>query len=571
MTLSHRLIAGSLLVIGAFVVLTVVTLDRRLRTRLREDITTELVAEARIIGSQWRAGEDADSLADAAGRAIGHRVTLIGPDGVVVGDAEFDAPALALLENHSHRPEVVTALAADTGSAVRMSPSTGEEQLYAAVRVPMGVARVSVSTRSQDELVGRMQRDVLVVALAGTLVALVLASLFSRSITRPILELRDDARAIAAGDLGRRPSLAGAGEVGELAAAFHRLAEQLSARLQALEADDALLRALTESLNEGAVALDARESVVLMNAHARRLLGVRDAVPFPADRLPRDRILRDALVAALDGQATDALEIQLHERTIALTARPLAAGGAVLALFDLTPLRRLETVRRDFVANVSHELKTPLTVVGGFAETLADKDLPAEQRRQFTSAILANTQRMQRLVDDLLDLSRIESGSWSPKPSPVDLAAVAADVLAAARPAGDEKGLVLRSDVAEGAAVLVADPTAVRQILANLVNNAIRHTSSGEVVVFAHPEDGGVTFGVRDTGSGIPAEHLGRVFERFYRADAARSREQGGTGLGLAIVKHLVEAHGGRVRARSEVDQGTTVEAWIREGDSVVA
>lgn len=571
MTLSQRLIAGSLLVIGAFVVLTVVTLDLRLRTRLREDITAELVAEARTVGRNWRPGVDPDSLADSAGASLGHRVTLIGHDGVVVGDAAFNVPALGLLENHSRRPEVVEALAADTGSAVRLSPSTGEEQLYAAVRVPMGVTRVSVSMRAQDELVGRMQRDVILVALAGTLFAVLLAALSARSIARPILELRDDARAIAGGDLARRPSLAGSGEVGELAAAFHRLAEQLSARLRALEADDALLRALTESLNEGAVALDARETVVLMNAHARRLLGVKDEVPFPADRLPRDRILRDALVEALAGRATDALEIQLQERTVALTARPLSAGGAVLALFDLTPMRRLEAVRRDFVANVSHELKTPLTVVRGFAETLDDEHLPLDQRRRFAAAILVNTRRMQRLVDDLLDLSRIESGSWTPRPVQVELAPMAADVLAAARPDGERKNLTLRSEVAADASTLVADPVAMRQILANLVDNAVRHTASGEVVVFARRRDGGVAFGVRDTGSGIKPEHLARVFERFYRVDAARSREQGGTGLGLAIVKHLVEAHGGRVRAESVADRGTTVEAWIPDAPATTS
>jgi signal transduction histidine kinase len=222
--------------------------------------------------------------------------------------------------------------------------------------------------------------------------------------------LRDDAKAIAAGDLERRPALNVSGEVGELATAFHQLTEQLSTRLRALEADDALLRALMDSLNEGAVAFDSRQQVVHVNAQARRLLGVRHDVPFPADQLPRDRALRSAIASAIAGESIDGLEISVGGRTVTLTARPLASGGAVLALFDLTPIRRLETVRSDFVANVSHELKTPLTVVGGFAETLGDEALEPEVRRQFASAILSNTRRMQRIVDDLLDLSRIESG-----------------------------------------------------------------------------------------------------------------------------------------------------------------
>jgi signal transduction histidine kinase len=246
-----------------------------------------------------------------------------------------------------------------------------------------------------------------------------------------------------------------------------------------------------------------------------------------------------------------------------LTARPLASGGAVLALFDLTPLRRLETVRSDFVANVSHELKTPLTVIGGFAETLGDDALDPDSRRRFATAILSNTRRMQRIVDDLLDLSRIESGGWTPNPATIDIETLAAEVLAGMRTRGAAKGIALRVDVQPPALAIEADPTALRQVLANLVDNAVRHTSAGEIVVRARGSNGGVSLAVRDTGAGISTEHLARIFERFYRVDSARSRDEGGTGLGLAIVKHLVEAHGGRVRAESEPDRGTTIEAWF--------
>ncbi|HSA56154.1 MAG TPA: histidine kinase dimerization/phospho-acceptor domain-containing protein, partial [Gemmatimonadaceae bacterium] len=500
MTLTNRLVTGSLIVIGAFVVLTVASLDRRLRLRLREDIGGELLREARLIGLQWRDGIDPDSLADAAGQALAHRVTLIGRDGRVVGDSEFDAPALHALENHASRPEVEAALASDTGSAVRTSPSAGEEQMYAAARAPLGVARVSVSIRSQEELVDRMQRDVLMVALGGTALALALAALFARSVTRPIQELRDDARAIAGGDLARRPSLAASGEVGELASAFYRLAEQLGARLRALEADDALLRALTESLNEGTVAFDAAGRVVHMNEHARRLLGVRDALPFPADRLPRDRILREALTAALEGNPSEGLEFALQDRTVALTARPLAGGGAVLALFDLTRVRRLEAVRRDFVANVSHELKTPLTIVGGFAETLTDESISPEQREQFARSIVTHARRMQRIVDDLLDLSRIESGGWHPNPVALHVDAVANDALTEIRARAEARGLALRTEIAADATLVYADPTALRQILVNLAENAVRHTVKGSVTLFARRDGHAVSVGVRDTG-----------------------------------------------------------------------
>jgi two-component system phosphate regulon sensor histidine kinase PhoR len=249
-------------------------------------------------------------------------------------------------------------------------------------------------------------------------------------------------------------------------------------------------------------------------------------------------------------------------RTLNVTARPLSDGGAVLALFDLTRVRRLEAVRRDFVANVSHELRTPLTIVSGFAETLVDDDLPEDRRRQFAERILNNTRRMQRIVDDLLDLSRIESGGWVPNPEDVDLTALAADTIAAARDAAAAKGLPLETDISPNALSVFADYTAIRQVLGNLVDNAVRHTATGAVVVFSRErEGGGVTIGVRDTGSGIEAQHLRRIFERFYRVDPGRSRNEGGTGLGLSIVKHLVEAHGGKVRAESVVGVGTTISA----------
>ncbi len=508
MRLSRQLLAGSLLVIGVLVLLVVVALDWRLGVRLRDDTAVELQREARLIAASWHPGLDADSLADAAGDALGHRVTLIDSAGVVLGDSEFDQPALGRLENHRTRPEVVAAMRTGEGSSVRPSPSAGDEELYSALRATFGVTRVSISTATQRGIVRRVQGDVLSAALLATVAALLLAVIFARSVTRPILELRDDAQAIAAGDLTRRPSLVAPGEVGELASAFHRLAEQLSARVQALEADDALLRALTEALNEGVVALDGRQQVLHMNAGARRLLGVKDPLPFSADRLPRDRVLRDALSAALTGVSTDALETQLNERAVTLTARPLDGGGAVLALLDVTPIRRLEKVRRDFVANVSHELRTPLTVVSGFAETLQDETLPPAERARFSATILANTHRMQRIVDDLLDLSRIESGGWRPNPVDVDLRAVVQEIFGGARATADRKKISLISALPSEIPTVHADPTALRQVLANLVDNALRHTTAGSVTIAAAREEGGVRLSVRDTGSGISAERL---------------------------------------------------------------
>jgi signal transduction histidine kinase len=569
--LTQRLLFGSLAIVAVLVTIVVAIIDGRLRIRFYEDSTAQILREARLVAAQWKPGLDVDSLANEAGRALGHRVTLIDSTGKVVGDSEFDPPALDALQNHLTRPEVEAALRGGSGSSRRVSASAGDDELYAAVRAASGFARVSVSAVSIQQLFARARRDVLFAAALAVALACVLAWLFSRSIARPVVELRDVARALAAGDLRRRPSLAAPGEVGDLASALHRLAEQLTSRLEALEAEEVRLVALTESLNEGVIAIDARQRVAQINDRARRLLNLKDTVPFPASNLPRERGLREAIGVALSGQAVDAHEVQIAGRELALTARPLPAGGAVVALFDLTPVRRLETVRRDFVANASHELRTPLTVIGGFAETLLDDSLPNEQRRQFAETVLANARRMQRIVDDLLDLSRIESGGWKPNPSHVDVRTIAADALASANDRRPDTPIELGLDIAPDATHVWADPTALRQVLTNLVDNAVRHTTAGSVTVFSRRTAGGIAIGVSDTGIGIPPDHLPRIFERFYRVDAGRSRSEGGTGLGLAIVKHLIEGHGGRVAAESTVGRGTKIWAELPDPPAVTA
>jgi signal transduction histidine kinase len=568
-TLTQRLLIGSLLIVALLVALFVAIVDGRLRTRFYEESSAEVLREARLVAAQWRPGLDVDSLADAAGRALGHRVTFIDSTGKVVGDSEFDPPALNELENHLTRPEIQAALRTGAGQSRRVSASAGDEELYAAVRAGHGFARVSVSAGSIQNLFARARADVLLASGLALLLAFVLVGAFSRSVARPVVELRDVARALAAGDLRRRPSLAAPGEVGDLASAVHRLAEQLSSRIEALEAEEVRLVALTESLNECVIAIDARQQVTKVNERARALLGFKDAVPFPVSNLPRERGLREAIGAALSGQAVDAHEVQIGGRELALTARPLPAGGAVVAMFDLTPVRRLETVRRDFVANASHELRTPLTVIGGFTETLLDASLPNEQREQFARMVLNNTQRMQRIVDDLLDLSRIESGGWKPNPARVDVRPLASEALTAATERRPEKQLTLGIEIPPDAVSVWVDPTALRQVLTNLVDNAVRHTNEGSVTVFSKRIPGGVAVGVSDTGIGIPGEHLPRIFERFYRVDAGRSRSEGGTGLGLAIVKHLVEGHGGRVCAESTVGRGTRIWAELPDPPAV--
>jgi signal transduction histidine kinase/HAMP domain-containing protein len=558
-SLARRLLLGSLIVVTTLVVAVVLIAGGRLRERLVAEKTDELSRNARLIALGWRRGVDADSLAHRAGDALGLRVTLIDSAGEVLGDTEFGPDARRRLENHLTRPEVVAARLRGTGSARRRSASAGDEELYVAVRHELGYARVSLTTTRLDQVVDGAQRDVLVSGVVALLGVLVLSTIFARSISQPVVELRDVARAIAGGDLTRRPALSAPGEVGDLATALHRMAEQLATRLDALESDDHLMTAVLESLEEGVLAIDDRGMVVRINQRARMLLDASVPVPFPRELLPRDATLRRAVEAAMSGQAMPPEEVSLHDRTVAVASRPLTPSGAVVTVLDLTVLRRLETIRRDFVANVSHELKTPLTAVSGFAETLLDEDIPGDQRRRFVETIRDNAWRMQRIVDDLLDLSRIESGGWRPNVGNVDVAAIVRDVFAAVQTTAEAKGLRLVSDIPPATAIVHADPTAFRQVVSNLVENAVRYTHAGSITLRTRLGGAGIWLDVRDTGVGIAPEHVPRIFERFYRVDAGRSREQGGTGLGLAIVRHLVDAHGGRVEAASVVGRGTTI------------
>lgn len=445
----------------------------------------------------------------------------------------------------------------------RVRHRLGLQEAVVATSAPLE-ERLALEAAADDRLLRAIRNDVAFASGLALLVALLLARSLARQVTRPMQELRDMAQDLAGGDLTARPSRSiSGGEVGQLADSLRQVAEQMETRLWEMQSEEALLVALTESLNEGVVAVDARKRVVRINETGRQLLGLRQPLPFPASELPQEPQLQEALQLVLFGAPPIFREIRLAERTVALTVRALSGGGAVLAMYDLTQVRRLETVRSDFVANVSHELRTPLTIIGGFVETLQDDDVPLDLRRQFLGMAEANVQRMQRIVDDLLDLSRIESGGWRPAPVELDVSDIADEVLAPLQLRARDKGVALDTAIAPNATRVMCDPTAAGQILSNLAENALRHTTSGNVTIFTAREGDGVWMGVRDSGTGIPPEHLPRIFERFYRADPGRSREAGGTGLGLSIVRHLAEAHNGRVKAESTVGVGSTIAVWL--------
>jgi two-component system, OmpR family, phosphate regulon sensor histidine kinase PhoR len=322
---------------------------------------------------------------------------------------------------------------------------------------------------------------------------------------------------------------------------------------------------MVDSMAEGVIAADQRGRVLNANEAARRLLGYETTTALPDLRqIFRARSARTIIDEALQGKSIIGAELEIDGMVMMLSARPLDAGGIILVMQDLTEIRKLEAMRRDFVANVSHELKTPLTSISGYSETLLTDQPDPETAQRFLQVILGNARRMQRLVDSLLDLSRIESGHWQPKMEEVDLRAVVGGVIEDCREKAVAQKVTIAMDLSPDALEVAADEDAVRQVFLNLVDNALRYTpEGGRIVCRSRLEGEEIALSVSDTGAGISREHLPRIFERFYRADPSRSRDEGGTGLGLAIMKHLVEAHGGRVAAESTLGRGTTITAWF--------
>ena len=572
----HVLFAGFVGVTGLMALLVVILVGSGLRRELIGTYEVELEREMAL--AAWIVERSDAAAADSVARVItdriGYRVTLIDTTGVVLGDSYVAAERVAQEENHRHRPEVAGALQhAGAAFAVRQSATLGAPLLYAARLtsfrdVPV-VLRLAAPLGTVDETVSQVQRTVALAGIAATALALLVAYWLSMVLARPTVILAERARQLARGDFSVRPPLGqGVAELADLSAAFNRLAEELRARLSDLGRERDEMEALIETMAEGVVALNAEARVLRVNQAARTLLGFPTEIPplAPVGTLIRQQELRELLEGSVV-HPVQSQELQVGDRVILAATRRLAKGGAVTTLLDITETRRLEQVRRDFVANASHELKTPLTAIRGFAETLLEGDPPEKLKIQFLTSIRDNTLRLQRLVEDLLDLSRLESGAWTATRDTVSVADAAWDAWEMFVEAAQRREIAF---VVEGDVEVVADRQALVQVFRNLMENAVRHTDDGGHlhVGVTRPAPGLAEVAFSDDGEGIPSRALPRIFERFYRADSSRARDIGGTGLGLSIVRHLVGAMGGEVSAESTLGQGTTIRFTVpvREG-----
>jgi two-component system, OmpR family, phosphate regulon sensor histidine kinase PhoR len=540
--------------------------------RLLHDETRALLASrasAEVMGAFVR----------RAARPTESRVTVIAPDGVVLGDSEVAPGDIGRLENHRDRLEVRAALEGRVGRDLRTSVSVHAPLMYVALPVRdgdrlAGVLRLALPLSAVTSSYEEINR----VMLAGGLVALVVAfgiGIFvAGRVTRPVVEMQAIARQMSEGQFAVRAPARSTDELGALGRALNVMVLRLREQIQNLEAERAKATAILDGMVEGVVAVDGQECVLLMNERARAMFGVG---PGRGEGKPFLEVIRNADLHEIFRASRTAGGVFRHEvrlshptdRILRVTAVPLRLAGEdpglVLVIDDVTELRRLEHVRTEFIANVSHELRTPLTAIQGYLETLLGGALDErEHARRFVEIAFRHTERLGRLLNDLTDLSNIELGKVSLRLAATPLGPLVDSVLELVAAKARDGSVALSAEVSERL-VVQADHDRLVQVLINLTDNAVKYTpAGGAVAVRARPsDDGRVELSVSDTGIGIPRADLPRITERFYRVDKARSRELGGTGLGLAIVKHLVLAHGGDLAIESEEGRGTTVRVML--------
>lgn len=552
------------------------TMANAVRTNSIDSLRRSLEVQAELIGRSvpFRAPAPLDGLCGEFKQATHARVTVVAPDGRVLGDSDHES---ATMDNHLSRLEVQQARLEGTGATVRRSDTMGYDFLYVAKKIEYaggtkGFIRLSVPLKDVDASVNFL-RFKLILAVSIILAATGLFTFWQFERLRRLTgQVRDFALVLAKGDLGKRLLLRQGGEFDEIVESLNTMSAELKKSIAATEEERNRLAVILSNIPDALLISDARGVVRIASAASRSFFG--DA-PLRGKLLAEvvrnreffsllDRVRRDRLPSEAEFTIGHPQERNCMARISPLSYAPGEISGHVVIFHDITQLKKLEQMRKDFVANLSHEIKTPIAAISGFTDTLLDGALDdREHARKFIEIIRDNSLRINRLVDDLMTISKIELGAIPVEKSAVAFEDAAETVLSLLRDKAREKGLSLAASIPPGFGTIEADRDRLIQILTNLVDNAIKFTESGGVTFGIGEENSGRFIFVLDTGIGIPEKHLSRLGERFYRVDANRSRKLGGTGLGLAIVKHLVRAHKWDMRIESTAGKGTRIKILV--------
>ena len=554
-----KLFAAALILIAACVLTMNVLIQRAWEGMMRGEIESSMRQKTAMVAARIAStpAEQQAQVIQQVSALAGARATLIASDGKVLADSEANP---AEMENHADRPEVIAALHGGSGSSIRSSRTLGVPFLYCAAPVPGGVVRLAYRLSAIDGVNRNVRNSLLKSTAVSALVALVLAFVATQSIGRRLVRITAFAERVAAGDLSARIQEGSTDEIAHVATALDKTARKLEDGFRAVESSRQTLETLLNSMQEPVIAVAEDGRVLWANQRMERLLPSGMRLGEPLVRSARDPEILRAVQTALETRdiVTARAAKIFSGRVFDLTAAPMPGGGVVAVMHDQTEIERVEKTRRDFIANVSHELRTPLTSIQGYAETVLDNEQLSESAREFVEIIRKNAMRMARLTEDLLVLARVESGERGFKMETATPQELLEESVQTFQEIADSRGIEL-AVMNTASSVVSVDRDAIHQVLGNLIDNAMKYGEDGhKVLIGACEREDGVQFFVRDFGAGIPSDHLQRLFERFYRVDKARSRESGGTGLGLAIAKHVVRAHGGTIKAESELNHGAT-------------
>lgn len=521
---------------------------------------------------------DHQQTAQAIGDVIKARVTILSTNGVVIGDSEVNRANLTGLDNHADRPEIQQAAASGSGTSIRYSSTIRMDMLYTALpfntSTERGFVRLAVPLDSLARIRTTLHSMIGGAIILAVLVSLLLSFLLSRIVFKPLEAISAAATRIGKGELELRIPVSGSDEISGLAVVMNEMSGRIREQLQNIAAEKQQLNAILQGMGEGVMVVSRDGIITLVNQAFRKLFALDvDAVGRQLIEVSRhpDLLAAFGQQQQSKGNLLREIVIQPQGQTLLTHWVPLELEnrrqGVVAVFHDISDMKKVENMRRDFVANVSHELRTPVTVIKGYAETLLDGTLESdpERARRFTEIILGHSERLTALINDILTLSKLEAKGAALELLPLDPAAVVLKAVRLLAEQAEARNIIMYADLC-GISQVMADHGRVEQVLVNLLDNAIKYTPAGGNVRISGEESGDfVRISVADNGVGIPPKDLPRIFERFYRVDEARSREQGGTGLGLAIVKHIIQLHGGEVSVTSNIGSGSVFSFTLKK------